>query len=220
MGQAPIFFIMMFLKNPVSYHISQPQYLFCDTNKNKTLFVKAPWHDQHCMCLRNTFLFLYCKLPKSRLAQHGLSHSAAQTVAVKYVPEWTHTHTHTHTQLAPDFSDRSKEDSICVWLILILQNRRWDEAEIKRDVKIYERKKSSWIWQKALETTSRCKQVWCVPWIICDSGCTHIMLLLLLKSMPVTCFQILLSDHLISFICSDWCFSAPIFHSVTISHTA
>lgn len=125
--------------------------------------------------------------------------------------------TYTHTQLAPDFSDRSKEDSICVWLILMLQNRRWDEAEIKRDVKIYKRKKSSWIWQKALETTSRCKQVWSVPWIICDSGCTHIMLLLLSKSMPDTCFPVLLSDHLISFICSEWCFSAPILHSVTIS---
>ncbi len=50
-----------------------------------------------------------------------------------------------------------------------------------------------------------------------DSGCTHIMLLLLSKSMPVTCFPVLLSDHLISFICSEWCFSAPILHSVTIS---
>ncbi len=125
------------------------------------------------------------------------------------------THTHTH---GPRFLWQI-QDSICMWLILILQNRRWDEAEIKRDVKIYKRKKSSWIWQKALETTSRCKQVWCVPWIFCVSGCTHIMLLLLSKSMPVTCFPVLLSDHLISFICSDWWFSASILHSVTISHT-
>ncbi len=124
-------------------------------------------------------------------------------------------HTHTHT-IGSRFLWQI-QDSICVWLILILQNRRWDEAEIKRDVKIYKRKKSSWIWQKALETTSRCKQVWCVPWIFCVSGCTHIMLLLLSKSMPVTCFPVLLSDHLISFICSDWWFSAPILHSVTIS---